>query len=113
MRTLEIGIKALATCLGIPDPVKPAERNWAIILKSILDAIATKWPKASDKMKGDGRLFEELYASLDAVKNPWRNSTMHVETKFTDDEAEHILIAVKGFMKRLASRMDEKGEPKA
>ena len=38
---------------------------------------------------------------------------MHVENKYTDDEAKHIFIAVKGFMTKLASRMDEKGEPKA
>jgi hypothetical protein len=28
MRTMEIGILATARCLGIPDPTKPAERNW-------------------------------------------------------------------------------------
>jgi hypothetical protein len=38
---------------------------------------------------------------------------MHVESKYTDEEAEHILVAVKGFMKKLASRMDEEGNPKA
>lgn len=38
---------------------------------------------------------------------------MHVEKKYTDDEAEHIFSAVKGFMKGLASRMDEDGFPLA
>jgi hypothetical protein len=38
---------------------------------------------------------------------------MHVENKYTDDEAEDIFRAVRGFMKKLASRMDENGEPKA
>ena len=38
---------------------------------------------------------------------------MHVESKYTDDEAEHILMAVRGFMKKLASRCDEEGNPKA
>jgi hypothetical protein len=58
-------------------------------------------------------VFEALYASLDAVKNPWRNATMHVENKYTDDEAEHIFVAVKGVMMKLASRCDENGDPKA
>ena len=58
-------------------------------------------------------VFEALYVSLDAVKNPWRNATMHVENKYTDEEAEHIFFAVKGFMKRLTSRMDENGLPLA
>jgi len=112
MRVLEVGIHALAACLGIPDPVKPAERNWAIILRKIMDdGIANKWPSAAARMNPDAVLFESLHASLDAVKNPWRNATMHVETKYTDDEAEHIFVSVKGFMKKLASRMDENGEP--
>jgi hypothetical protein len=99
--------------LNINDPIKPAERNWAIILDKIWNGIQTKWPTAVDRTKGDGALFESLYASLDAVKNPWRNATMHVENKYTDDEAEHIFISVKGFMKKLASRMDEDGKPLA
>jgi hypothetical protein len=38
---------------------------------------------------------------------------MHVEKKYTKDEAEHIFVAVKGFMKKLASRCDEDGLPLA
>lgn len=113
MRLMEIGVASVARCLNIPDPVKPSERNWGKILDSIDAGIKRKWPTTSDRTAGEGSLFEGLYASLDAVKNPWRNATMHVENKYTEDEAEHIFIAVKGFMKKLASRMDENGEPKA
>jgi hypothetical protein len=59
----------------------------------------------------DGALFVELYAALDAIKNPWRNSKTRVEKKYTDDEAGHIFVLVKGFMERRASRMDENGGP--
>jgi hypothetical protein len=113
MRVMEVGIRAMASCLGIPDPVKPAERNWAIILGKIMDGgIKMKWPSASNRMNGEAALFEELHASLDAVKNPFRNATMHVETKYTDAEAQHIFALVKGFMMKLADRMDESGSPK-
>jgi hypothetical protein len=113
MRLMEIGIGAVARCLSIPDPIKPVERNWGQILKCIDEGIKRRWPTSSDKMGGDGALFGALYASLDAVKNPWRNATMHVENKYTTDEAEHIFVAVKGFMKKVASRCDENGDPKA
>ena len=114
MRILEVGIKALAKCLGISDPVKPAERNWGRILDKIMkEGVERKWPNAANRMSGDGKFFEDLHASLDAVKNPWRNSTMHVEEKKTDQEAEHIFVAVRGFMMKLASRMDEDGLPLA
>jgi len=114
MRILEVGIGSLSSCLNIPSPIKPVERNWAVILKRIKeDGIDKKWPTAADRMSGDGLLFEGLHASLDAVKNPWRNETMHVSGKYTDDEAKHIFVAVEGFMKKLSDRMDEGGEPKA
>lgn len=114
MRLLEVGIRAMAQCLGIPDPIKPSERNWAIILKNMMDdGIKVKWPTAADRMSGDGALFESLHASLDAVKNPFRNGTMHVENKYTDAEAQHIFALVKGFMMKLTDRMDENGKPRA
>jgi hypothetical protein len=112
MRTLEIGIRSVAKCLGIPDPVKPTDRSWTNILRPIKDAIEQRW-NAAARMSGDGSYFESVYASLDAVKNPWRNSTMHVEKTYTEDQAEHIFIVVRGFMNELASRTDENGEPKA
>ena len=61
MRVLEIGIRALSASLDIPDPVKPAARNWAIILKRVKeDGIEKKWPTAADRMVGEGQLFESL-----------------------------------------------------
>lgn len=114
MRVMEIGIASVARCLGIPDPIKPAERNWGAILRSLKEefdrrdkaALPAKWAQP-DKV-----FFEDVYASLDAVRNPWRNATMHVENKYSPDEAEHIFYAVKAFMRKLASRLDEAGEPK-
>ena len=112
MRIMEIGIHAFAKCLGIPDPSKPSEKNWGYILKHVWDdGIVQKWPTTAARMIGDGALFENLYASLDAVKNPWRNGTMHVERKYTEEEARHVFDAVRGFMMRLAERMDENGLP--
>ena len=114
MRVMEIGIRAVSSCLGIPDPVKPSERNWSKMLKNIMeDGIQRRWPTSAQRMAGDGAFFESLYVSLDAVRNPWRNSTMHIEHKYTNDDAEHIFVAVKGFMKKLATRCDENGLPLA
>lgn len=59
----------------------------------------------------DKEFFAEVYTSLDAVRVAWRNTTMHVENKYSEEEAEHIFGAIRGFMRRLASRLDEKGQP--
>ena len=114
MRTMEIGIRAAARCLEIPDPISPQDRSWGKIQEKIKkNGIEVKWPTVSSRHAGDGAFFEAIYASLDAVKNPWRNATMHVEKKYTEEEAEEIFNAVKAFMKKLASRCDEEGKPHA
>jgi hypothetical protein len=116
MRLMEVGIRAVARCLNIPDPTRAADRNWGAILREIktdLDAHVGVAPMKAWATSGDKELFESAYASLDAVRVAWRNTTMHVENKYTIDEGEHILAAVKGFMTKLASRCDENGDPKA
>ena len=119
MRLMEIGVAAVARCLGIPDPTKPRDRNWGFILGEIkkdLDArsgTATSPPTKSWVDSADRALFESAYGSLDAVRVAWRNPTMHVENKYMPNEAEHVFVAVRGFMTKLASRCDENGDPKA
>jgi hypothetical protein len=111
MRVMEIGIGATSRCLGIPDPTKPAERNWGFILRQISEALRDKkgtWATASE-----ADFFDGLYIALDRVRNVWRNATMHVENKYLEDEALEIFETVRAFMKRLASRLDEDGKPLA
>jgi hypothetical protein len=113
MRAMEVAVKAASACLGIPDPVKSVDRNWGTMLRKFKEELDRRnksnlWPQPSDR-----KVFEEVYVSLDAVKNVWRNATMHVENKYTPEEAEHILASVRGFMKKLASRCDEQGKPLA
>jgi hypothetical protein len=116
MRIMEIGLRSVARCLEIPDPTKAAERNWGAMLRDIkkdMESRSGQSPTKAWKNPDDKEFFESVYASIDAVRVAWRNTTMHVEIKYTPDEAEHILGAVKGFMKKLASRADEEGKPPA
>lgn len=113
MRLMEIAVRAVARCLGIPDPIQPADRSWGAVLKRVKDGIDAKWPTVAARAAGDGEIFDALYASLDAVKNPWRNATMHPANKYTPEEAEHIFAAVRGFVMKLADRCDENGLPLA
>jgi len=115
MRVMEVGITAARKSLGIPDPIKHGERNWGDILRKFdveLKARNAQQPKRWSTMS-DEDFFAEVYVSLDAVRNVWRNSTMHVEKTYTEEEAEHIFSAVRGFMRKLASRVDENGLPLA
>jgi len=112
IRSLEAAIRAMSRCLGIPDPTRAAGRNWGSLLKAIKTEIDVRWSPA-DRLLGDGRTFEETYAALAAMQNPYRNATMHLDHKYTEDEAQNLFEIVKGFMNRIADRMDENGDPKA
>jgi hypothetical protein len=112
VRCLEGGLRAISRCLAIPDPTKGSERSWTKSLSAIKTEMDKRWP-ASGRLSGDGRLFEEIYAVLSAMQNPWRNATMHLDQKYTEEEARNIFNSVGVLMKRLASRCDENGEPKA
>jgi hypothetical protein len=114
MRVMEIGIRAVARCLNIGDPVKGYEKNWGYVLREIKKEMDTRNGLQPLPWKNDDKaFFDDVYASLDAVRVAWRNTTMHVQNKYVDDEAEHIFIAVKGFVRKLASRCDETGTPRA
>ncbi|MER9255021.1 hypothetical protein NKI59_25080 [Mesorhizobium sp. M0598] len=99
MRMLEVGIRKLADLLDLPDQTKPGERNWGTMLKTIKSQIEEKYPARMPN--SEGASFERMFASLDAVKNPWRNGTMHVESFYTDSEALHIVRCVAYFMQTL------------
>jgi hypothetical protein len=111
IRCLEAAIRALSRCLQIPDPTKGSERSWMKLLKALKDRIDLKWPTSTDRMKGDGEFFDNAYAALAAMQNPWRNATMHLDQVYTPEDAKYIFGIVSDFMKRIANRMDEDGKP--
>lgn len=112
IRSLEAVIRAISRCLHISDPIKGADRNWGKMLDLVKKEIDRRWPASSDRMAGDGRFFEESYGILASIKNPYRNATMHFDTKYTTEEAKLLADIVSGFTKKVASRCDESGEPK-
>jgi hypothetical protein len=95
MRLMEIGIRATAKSLGIPDPIKPSDWNWYQILKRMKDENDQRSAGKTKRwtVPGDREFFESAYASLDAVRVAWRNPTMHIENKYTFDEADNMLVA--------------------
>lgn len=113
IRCLEAGIRAISSSLGIPDPTKGADRNWSNLLREINTEIGKRWPSSTGRMSGDSEVFYQLYGSLAAMQNPYRNATMHFDHSYTPEEAKLIFDIVCGLMKKIASRMDEDGEPKA
>ncbi len=109
MRLLEIAIRALAKRLNIADPTKSSERNWGIMLDKIRNKLDEVYPRNKRLVGTEGAFLEGIYASLDAVKNPWRNATMHVESVYTEQEAQHILSCTSVLLTKMANGFDENG----
>lgn len=110
MRALEVALKALADFLEIPDPVKGTDRNWGVVLGKIKTRMDEKYPLKYRLAGTEGAIVEGVYMTLDAVKNPWRNATMHAENTYQPFEASHIIQAVNAVFIRLAALCDEDGQ---
>jgi hypothetical protein len=107
MRVLEIGLTALGKVFG----VSLAYTNWEPALAQIESKIANMrndptWNGLPD-CKEQQEYYSQAASYLRTVKDAWRNYTMHVRAKYSDNEAEQIFNAVKGFMQKLAERVSE------
>ncbi len=106
MHVLEMALQAIHACLGLPIP---DNASWGIWLKGIRDERQkrglTNWSESV--------FFQDVCQHLDSIKEVHRDPTLHVDTIHTAEEALLIFENAKTFMKKIASRMDEKGEPKA
>lgn len=116
MRTVEVAIEAIRLCLQLQAPTKGQHKAWGAVLDRFREELEGResltWPRQWSSM-ADKKTFSQIYASLLAIKDAWRDSTMHVESDYTEKEAAHIFALVKGFMEKLASRLDEDGQPVA
>lgn len=104
MRMLEICLRAVAKCLALPT-IGP---NWGDVLRAMRDDRTRRGNTWSER-----ELFNDLYARLDAIRDAWRNTTMHVENVYTEQQAKEILEHTRSFVGKLATRMDESGLPLA
>jgi hypothetical protein len=97
MKVVECGLKGLGSEIGIP-----YAPSWESYIRQITTQLALPHPKKPKKVKQNLTFFKEVLGDLEAVKFSWRNPTMHVERKYSVDEAEEIFKAVHRFMERLA-----------
>jgi hypothetical protein len=109
MRVLEIAFRAISRGLGMPDPMRDRERNWANMLtrvKQQIDANTTANPPVANWASDKG-FYESASAALEAVRNPWRNPTVYVEVDYSEDEARQIFEATRNLMRHLATKLKE------
>jgi hypothetical protein len=108
-RAVERALKAIHSCLGLAQPASGfAANNWQQILQRIKEEMLRRGTAWSERGS-----FENFYVMIGAIKDAWRNTTMHVDVSYSENEALRILTVVRDLISDIAKKMDENGEPKA
>ena len=108
MRVMEAALQSLARLLGIP-----YAPSWESYIKQIETKINEKHKRKTVKWKRDEAFFREILGNLQTIKISWRNPTMHIVRRYSEDEAEEVFTAVRSFVKRLASRLPDPPKPRS
>jgi hypothetical protein len=103
MRIMESGLTALAGALDIP-----YAPSWESYLRQISSKIGEDHKKKASKWRRDEKFYRDLSGDLLTVKQAWRNPTMHIDRRYSVEEAEQIFVAASHFMQRLAKHFSEK-----
>jgi hypothetical protein len=105
MRVLEIGLSVLAKRFGIASD----HTNWHNIIEPVEKAIRGMGsdPAKLPDWKEQQEFFSQGASHFMFLKDAWRNYTAHARGKYTDEEAETILINIRAFMQKLATRLHE------
>lgn len=105
MRVLEIGLSVFAARFNVPSN----HTNWHNVIEGIEKAIRNMSSDLNRPVdwKDQQEFFSQVASHFMLVKDAWRNYTAHARGKYTEDEAETMLINVRGFMQKLATRLHE------
>lgn len=100
MGVMEIGLRSLGHALGIP-----YAPSWESYIRQITTNMGVEHKKKPDDWKENEDFYRDLLGDLVAVKNAWRNPTIHVKRKYLPDEAEEVFRAARTFMKRASTKL--------
>ena len=103
MRVMELGLRELGKALNqeFNDP------NWDRILTQCENELKRRSNAKTPEWRTQEQFFYGAIAMLRSVKIAWRNPTMHVDRNYNQEQAEDIMNTVKGFMRQLATKLNE------
>lgn len=106
MRALEVGLGVFAQRFGVPAD----HTNWHNVIEGIEKAIRSMGADPATRpadWKDQQEFFAKAASHFMVMKAAWRNYTAHARGKYTDEEAETLMINVRGFMQKLATCLHE------
>jgi HEPN domain-containing protein len=107
MRAVEVALKAAWHTLGLHPP-KLAD-SWGQLLKPIDEQLAVPPKNPNLDWQANLPFFSELVFDIRAAKRRYRDTTMHVESTYTTEEAKAVLSAVVTMIRHAAKRLDQDG----
>ena len=107
MRVMEAGLRSLGKSLNNPNIDPKRNPSWGSILKKCDDELQKPLKDRCPEWQTDDQFFSEATANLRAVKNAWRNPTMHVEINYDDERAREVWSSVRAFMRHLSLKLAE------
>ena len=104
MRMLEVPLRALSQFVNI----EKHSPTWNAYLGQLSPAARKRFPAPGGTDKEMRDYVSELEGHLRAIKDAWRNPTMHnVARTYTDEDARELCVLINGFMRRAAVHLDE------
>lgn len=107
MRVMEVGLRVLGASLKDPDLDPKTNPSWDRILRRCRAELSKSLQDRSPEWRSDEPFFSNASARLMAVKDAWRNPTMHVEQVYTEETSLDVFNHVQAFMRHLATKLHE------
>ena len=114
LQVVEIGLIELGTFLDVRDPLS----GWTAVSKQLKRTIDKSRNDMTAFERDNFALIEQIQGTVEALKNAWRNKVSHAHGKltvltadFSQEIAEEILYASRGFMRRLVDGLPRPTPP--
>jgi hypothetical protein len=105
LQVVEHGLLELGHFLGVQDP----KSGFTAVSRALDKAIAKHYEDRTDFERHTFAFLEQIQATVNAMKNAWRNKISHAQgklilltTDFNREVAAEIMAASRGFMRRLS-----------
>jgi hypothetical protein len=105
LQVIEHALIELGTFIQVKDP----HSGWTAVSNELNKIVKKNYNDRTPFEKQNFQFLEQLQATVEALKNAWRNKISHTQGRlvlltadFTPDIAEEILFASRAFMRRLA-----------
>lgn len=112
IRCLEVAFRALSRHIQISDPTKGTDRSWSNLQRAFTAEIERRWPKHTGFNDDAYKWLSKANAAIVSLQNPYRNETMHFESRYGPDEVVHLRAMIRGIIRDIAAKIDENGEPR-